>query len=196
MAKKKASLIITYVVYDKKTGRIVHKHRSFDIEKEAYCECDSEEVKNLASMDDFAMSKVTNHDPKNLDVIMIRELPENFSLGISGIYVDIKSRKVIEKPKIQLSSKKKELAGDGRDKSVIEIKVVNNKGKVVKSYNGTVKVSTSRGKLSTKGGLVEIKKGTGKTTLTSVNETIDRVKVTAKCLDGKCLKAGLDLEFV
>ncbi len=196
MAKKEESPIITYVVYDNKTGRIVHIHRSFDVKKEIYCECDLKEVMNLTSMDDFVMSKVTNNDPKHLDVIMTRELPESFSPGISGFLVDIKTKKVIEKPKIQLSSEKTELTGDGKDKSELEIKVVDTDGQVVDSYNGTIKVSTNRGKLSTKRGLVKMKKGMGKTTLTSVNETVDRVKVTAQCLDGKCRKSGLELEFV
>lgn len=38
--------------------------------------------------------------------------------------------------------------------------------------------------------------GVGSITLTSVNETGDRVKLTAQCLEGKCSKAGLDLAFV
>lgn len=196
MEGKEESPVITYVVYDKKTGRIVHTHRSFDVEREVYCECDPQEVKNLTSADNFAMSKVTDNDPNNLDFIMTTELPESYSPGISGFIVDIKSKIVIEKPKIQLSPEKTELAGDGKDNAVIEIKVVNNVGEVVESYNGTVKVSTSRGKLSTKGGLVEMKKGVGKITLTSVNETVDRVKLTAQCLEGRCLKGGLDFEFV
>ena len=196
MAKKEGSPIITYVIYDKRTGRIVHKHRSFDVEKEEYCECDPKVVKGLTSKDYFAMKKVTNNDQKNLDVIMTRELPESFSPGISGFFVDIKSKKVVEKPKLLLSSDQIELVGDGKDKSLIEINVANNEGNVVESYNGTVKVSTSRGKLSSKGGLVKMEKGVGNITIISANETVDRVKVTAKCLDGKCVKAGLDLEFV
>lgn len=196
MTKKEESSIITYVVYDKKIGRIVHTHRRFDVEKEAYCECDPQEVKNLTSKDYFVMSKVTDHDPVNLDVLTTTEIPESFSPGISGFFVDTQSKKIIEKPKTKLSSEKTELIGDGKDKSVIEIKVVNNKGQVVESYSGTIKVSTSRGKLSTKGGLVTMKKGVGSITLISANETVDRVKISAQCLEGKCTKGGLDLEFV
>jgi hypothetical protein len=196
MTKIEKSPEITYLVYDKKTGRIVHRHRSFHIETEAYCECDPQEVKNLTSMDNFAMSKITDHDPKNLDVIMIRNLPEGFSPGISGFIVDTRSKKVLEKPKIKLSSENIKLEGDGKDSTVIEIKVVDEKGQAMKGYHGTVKVSTSRGKLSAKEGLVKIENGIGHITLISANETVDRVKITAQCPDGKCLKGGLDFEFV
>ena len=196
MKKKKEFPIITHIVYDRKTGRIVHKHRSFDIDKRAYKECRPQEVKNLTSTDLFTLSKVTDNDPKNLAVLITRELPEILPKGISGFIVDTKSKKIIEKPKIMLSAEKKELEGDGKDSSIIALKVIDNKGKLLKGFNSTIKVATSRGKLSTKGGVVEIKKGVGKITLTSVNETVDRVKISAQCLKGRCQRAGLDFEFI
>jgi len=192
---KKESSIITYVVFDTKTGKIVHKHSCFDLEKEAYSECDPDEVMKLTAADPFTLSKVTDSDPDNLDILMTRELPEGFSRGI-GYLVDIDSRKIIIKPKIKLSAEKKVLSGDGKDETVIEISIVNQDGRVVGSFNGTIKVSTTRGKLSAKGGLVEVRKGKGNITLTSVNETVDRVKVSAQSLEGKSLRDEIVLEFV
>lgn len=183
-------------MYDKTTGRVVHTHRSFDAEQGTYSECDPQAVKTLTVGDDFAMSKVTDNRAENLDVIMTTDLPENFSPGMSGLLVDLDSKTIVKKPKLTLKAEKMELDGDGQDSTVIEIKVLGDSGAIVDSYNDTVKVSTSRGKLSTKGGLVEMKNGLGSITLTSVNETVDRVKLTAQCLEGKCSKAGLDLAFV
>ena len=86
--------------------------------------------------------------------------------------------------------------GDVNYNTTIEIKVVNNKGKVDDSYEGRIKISTNRGKLSARGGVVKLKKGVGQITLISANETVDRVSIMAQCLEGKCLMGDLDLEFV
>lgn len=193
---EEVSKVITYVVFDKKTGRIVHTHRRFNVEKEAYCECNPKDVMGLIGLDDFILGQVTKNDPKNLDIIMTTEITENGSTRDSGFMVDTKSRKVIEMLRIRLSSEKDELEGDGKDKTIIEIKVVNFEGKIVDSYNGMVKITTNRGKLSARGGLVKLKKGRGEITLISANETVDRVSVMAQCLDGTCVMAHLALEFV
>jgi len=195
--ENKEPTVITYVVYDKNTGRIVHTHRRFDVEKGIYSKCDPQTVKSLTVEDDFAaMSKVTDNQAENLDVIMTTDLPENFSPGISGLLVDLDSKAIVKKPKLTLKAEKMELDGDGEDSTPIEIKVLDDGGAIVENYNGAIKISTSRGKLSTKGGLVEMKNGVGRITLTSVNETVDRVQVTAQCLEDKCSKAGLNLAFV
>ena len=70
------------------------------------------------------------------------------------------------------------------------------RGKIFHPYNGAVKVTTTRGKLSARGGQVEIKKGVGQVILTSVNETVNRVAVTARCLEGNCISSDLELEFM
>ena len=95
-----------------------------------------------------------------------------------------------------LSAGKSELTGDGKDNVEIDVSVVGPDGKTKKSYNGTIKLSPTRGKLSTKGGLVKIKNGKGKAVFTSVNETVGRVSVTALSPAGECQKANLDFEFV
>jgi len=197
MAKiKKRSPVITYAVYDKKTGNIVHMHNSYDAEQDAYSECDPEEVKQLVTEDDFVMLNVTDSDPNNLEVIATNDIPEVLPLRDVGYNVDLKSKKVVEKPKLQLSTKKTQLEGDGKDQSKIDINVMDKRGKVFQGYNGEVKVTTSRGKLSARGGQVQIKKGVGQVGLTSVNETVNRVTVAARCLEGKCISAKLEFEFV
>ena len=193
---EKISEVITYVVFDKKTGRVVHTHRRFDVEKEAYCECDPEDVRGLIGSDDFILGQVTKNDPRNLDVIMTTEITDKGSTRDRGFIVNTKTRKVIEMPILRLTSEKSELEGDGKDRTIIEIEVVNSEGKIAGSYNEIVKITTNRGKLSARGGLVKLKRGRGKITLISANETVDRVSVMAQCLDGTCVMAHLALEFI
>jgi hypothetical protein len=184
-----------HVIYDKQTGRIIHTHRRFNVDDNAYSECEPEEVMDLIRSDDFSLRQATDNDPKNLDIIVTTDLPEDGSFE-HGFLVDTKSKTIIEMPKIALSSEKTELEGDGKDITVIDIKIQDSEGNIVKSYNGTVKVITSRGKLSIKAGLVKLKEGVGTIKLTSVNETVDRVSLVAKCLEGKCGRADLDFEFI
>ena len=188
--------VITYLVFDKKSGAIVLSHQSFDAEKEEYCECSIEQVKTLVADDDIAMSKVTDGDPRNLEVFMTDIFSEHSSPGMSGFLVDVKTKKLVKKPKIELSSERKQLEGDGKDKSSVNIKIVDEKGEVVKGYNGKINVTTSRGKLSAKGGVVELKKGVGKITITSVNETVSQVKMFASSTDSRTIVGSIDFEFI
>lgn len=188
--------VLTYIVYDKKNGAIILSHRSFDCDKEEYCKCSVEYVKTLAEEDDLVISRVTNNDPKNLDVLITDILPENNTPGTSDFLVDVKNKKIIEKPTIELTSKKIQLNGDGKDKSIVSINVVDKKGKTIKDFNGQIKVITSRGKLSAKAGIVELNNGVGEISITSVNETVSQVKVRASSTDDNVLAGGVNLEYV
>lgn len=196
MELKERGDVITYVVYDKVTGRIVHTHRRFDAVEEQYRECDPAEVKNLIVGDSFAMSKVTDGNPANLEVTVSRALGEGFSRGRSGLLFDLKTKAIIPKPRLVLTSDKATLNGDGKDQAKITLQVVDSKGQVEAGFQGQVKVSTSRGKLSTPGGVVQVTRGLANLTLTSVKETVSRVTLEAACLEGKCLKGWLELEFL
>jgi hypothetical protein len=193
---RKKSHMITYVVYDKKTGRILHLHSSYNVAEDIYDECDPEEVKQLVTEDDLAMRSVTDSDPDNLEVLMAYDIPELYPSRDIGYTVDLERKTVVEKPMLQLSAEKTQLRGDGKDQARIEVRVVNKRGKVAEGYNGTVKVITSRGKLSASAGRVNVKRGVGSIELTSVNETVHRVNIRARCLDGKCISTSMNMEFV
>lgn len=127
---------------------------------------------------------------------MTTDIQENYSMESAGFQVDVKSKKLVERPRIQLSSEKTELEGDGKDSMQIKIEIIDGKGKKVADFNGTIKISTNRGKLSERGGIVKMNNGVGKIYLTASNETFDRVNVMAESLDGFCGKGQLGLEFV
>lgn len=188
--------IISHVVYDKKSGKVLHTHSSFDVEKGAYRKCTKKEVLQFVSTDDSTLMRVTDNDPKNLAVVITEDTLESAMPGVGGLMVDKKTKAVIRKPKLRLRSKKMELLGDGEDVTDIDISVLDLTGKIDQSFQGSVKVSTSRGKLSTKGGVVNINKGKGKITLTSANETVSRVKVAVHSPDETCVRDEIILEYL
>ncbi len=142
------------------------------------------------------MRFVTDKAPENLAVIVVKDVDASKLLDTSNLRIDPVSKKLTVKPQLKLSAKKTELIGDGKDSAEIEVAVISPEGKAESTYNGKVKFSTTRGKLSAKGGLVQIKNGKGKVVLTSVNETVDRVSVTAHCVAGDCQKTTLEFEFM
>ena len=57
-------------------------------------------------------------------------------------------------------------------------------------------VTTDRGKLSERGGVMSLVQGRASFTLTSVNETVHKVRVRAESLDGNLERGELVLEFL
>jgi hypothetical protein len=186
---------LLYVVFDAQTGRIVHTHSRFSVESESDVEVDEAEVLAIAREDALTLEKVTDGDMKNLAVLTVRGPAATVALR-GGAMVDVTQKRLVAKPSLQLTTEKTRLEGDGSDSTTIQIAVVDANGRPVARYTGSVKVATSRGKLSTRGGIVELRRGRGEITLTSVAETVDKVTVTATATDGRATPADLDLEFL
>ena len=91
----KKSKVITHVVFDNKTGKVIHTHQRYDVEKEAYCECNPKEILRLIESDDFILKQVSGRDLKNLDVVMTTDMPEQWSSRLSGFLVDTRTKKFI-----------------------------------------------------------------------------------------------------
>jgi hypothetical protein len=197
MMIKQEKPIVSNLVYDNVTGKIVLRRMCFDSDKKEYYRCDPQKLKEEIARNKVVMRKVTDQNPNNLQVVVTTELPENPSTETGNCYrVDPQTKRLVRKSKISLTADKTELEGDGQDITVIHLRVLIDNNAVDTTYNGTIKVATSRGKLSTKGGLVEVKKGVGQLTLTSVNETVDRVHLVATCQEGRCVRGSLDLQFL
>jgi hypothetical protein len=186
---------LLYVVYDAQTGRIIHTHSRFSVESESDVEVDEAEVLAIAREDDLTLEKTTGRDTKNLAVLTVREPAATAALRF-GALVDVEQKRLVAKPSLQLTAEKTRLEGNGSDATTIQIAVVDTNGRPVARYTGPVKVATSRGKLSARGGIVQLTRGRGEITLTSVAETVDKVTVTATATDGRALRADLDLEFL
>ena len=110
--------------------------------------------------------------------------------------VDTATRRLVARPRLVLSTTANQLAGDGQDSADIAIALVNEHGAHVEGAAGAVKVTTERGKLSARGGLVNLVDGRASIILTSTNETVSHVRVTAAPVDRVYASAFLDLEFV
>jgi hypothetical protein len=186
----KNSIPIVYVAFDKRTGRILHRHIRFDVQRDAYVDMPADDILKLLSHDTAVIEALTDHDIANLDVIRA-------PADVGGeVRVDLAKRTVEPIPRLVLKAEKTEIEGDGKDSSRIDIEVRGADDKRVAGAGGTVKVTTTRGRLSTRAGLVEIADGKATITLTSVPETVSMVQVSASSADGAYAGGDIQVEFI
>src|SRR5262249_32965006 len=158
---------IQYVGYDKQTGAIIYTYARLDAEKNQYVEVSTEALKKEIEADPTLVERVTGKSADNLEVIRVDALPSSKRGG--SYMIDPKTQKLVLKPTLQLTADKTQLTGDGADNATLEIQAVDANGKPVRSLEGEVRVTTDRGKLSERGGIVKLAHGYGKLELTSVN---------------------------
>lgn len=195
MNSSASSPSIYYVIFDKKTGRILQRHSSYDIEKQSHVAVPQEELKAMFGKDALLASRATDRDLKNIDFLEIKS--EKDAPSLTGAFtVDVEKRQLVPLPTLAIKADKSELTGDGKDTAVLEIQAVDAEGKLIRTAEAKIKVATTRGKLSEPGGLIQLVRGKAKIELVSVNETVSRVKVSARALDGSCSAGHLTLEFL
>jgi len=185
---------ILYAAYDKVSGKIIHTHWRFSVSENRYVEIPVEELRAMFSNEMEIVEKLSNRDRSNLDFLKIELAHANETLG--PVMVDPVQRTLVPRPKLALTADKREVMGDGKDSVKIDIAAVDSKGKTLPTASGAVKLTTQRGRLSDRGGIVNLVNGRATTTLTSVNETVQRVRVSAASLDGPFTPGYVDLEFV
>ena len=186
---------IQYVAFDRRTGRILHRHSRYSVEANEHVEADENELRAMLLRDSSLLASLTDRDPANLDILKVRPHDAGPAPG-KAMMVDVAHRKLVQKPDLLLTADKREIVGDGHDRATIEIQVVDMHGKRRHTVEDRIKITTSRGKLSSRGGIVDLVEGRATITLTSVNETVDRVRVGAVSLTGACASGYLTLEFV
>jgi len=186
--------VIRYAGYDKATGLIVHTHSLFSVPQNRFVEIPLEDLKARFSKNKEIVAKLSDRDPENLDYVKLE--PTDAGEGSGPVMVDPVQRKLVPRPSLAVSADKSQLAGDGQDSAKIEIAVLDGNGNALTGASGAVTVTTGRGKLSDRGGVVTLVNGRATTTLTSVNETVKRVRVSAASPDGLFLSGHVDLEFV
>jgi hypothetical protein len=113
----------------------------------------------------------------------------------ADLRVDPDTRRLVPLPRLTLTADRRELTGDGEDAVPIGISIVDADGNPLRDRSDTIRVITTRGKLSTQGGFVELRDGVGEITLRSVPETVPVVRVTASSPTGGCVQGTLQLEF-
>lgn len=182
-----------YIVYDKQTGEIVNVHSRFSVTEDKYVEIPTEELRSTLSKDESIVKRLSGGDAGNLDVIAD---PGGGVRSRTGFKVDVRARKLVAKPSLRLKADKSEITGDGEDSVSIEIQAVGEDGKTDLGFDDTLKVTTTRGKLSERGGVIEMRQGKARITLTSVDETVDHVQIVATSMRGSAAPGSVSVEFV
>lgn len=194
------------VIYDKTTGRIFQRHGETRIvEDKAHAPEQPTSAKGhgapvptrfeLAAVlekvgDKRLLGLVTGGDRANLALLEVDP-----GADLQGAMVDLESQRIVPQPALHVTSDKTELDGDGQAVARIRVEA-RDAGGTRSDFSGEVKVTTTRGRLSARGGLVELKAGVAELTLTSANETVARVEVRASCAIAPCAPGRLVLEFV
>jgi hypothetical protein len=197
MAKKSSTegadeAVPTYLIYDARTGAILQRHRSSSAETEAYKECDEKALLKEVQDDEDLLDLVESKK----DIAVIRaDMPERPGAA-RGFRVDPKKRTLVARERIVLTPDKTEIEGDGSDRVQIALHIEDSDGNRTTTFNGDIKVTTTRGKLSARKGIVEVGKGRAEFTLTSVAETADDVTVRAASMDGTLSPAEIRVSFV
>lgn len=178
---------LSYLIYDRDSGRILGSHRSIDGETGAAIPLTPEQVLAgsglLGSGKNLAGAAVIAADADDLN------LP-------NGLRVDPARQALVQRGRIELRADRQEIAGDGKDQAQLTIRVLHADGSLDTSYAGPIKVSTERGRLDAKAGLVEVKGGQGRIALRSVDETLDAVRLRAVDPRQECAPGSCTLAFV
>ena len=116
---------------------------------------------------------------------------------LQGRFVDgkLSGLTFVALPQLRVTVEKDRLNGDGSDTTAIEVQAVDAAGRPVRDLDDEIRVTTQRGKLSELGGLVKLVRGRAKLELTSVDETVHRVRVRAVSLRGRAAAGETVVEF-
>jgi hypothetical protein len=182
---------LSYIVYDKVTGVPIGRHQLFDAVANKYVEADEAEIIALYAGDDAMMQRVTEADAANLAVLKA-SLPD----AQGRMRMRVSKNRLVEQPKLVMFSDKDELEGNGEDSATLTIMLQNDKGKAVAKAKDEVLVTTTRGKLSARGGLLNLQNGRATLTLRSVPETVQVVTVRCELVNGGAEPAEVRLAFV
>jgi hypothetical protein len=181
---------VRYVGYDTTTGRIVHTHAQFSVAENRYVEVPPDQLKAAFAADESITARLSGGDADHLDYLKAAT-----SEPLGSLMVDTANHRLVARPRLALSADRTELAGDGQDSVELAITVTGADGQVIEGAGGSVKVETTRGKLSARGGVLDLAAGRGTVTLTSANETVSQVVVRVSAPGQPYVPAELDLEF-
>lgn len=182
------------VVYDRETGRVLGTHRHYVL-GEAGKGAETVEIDSLGLFqeDQAVLGRVSDKDADRLGVLET-SIPDRPS--VRGYRVRKEKDELEALPRLRLQVDRTELEGDGKDSVEIRIEAITDDAHVDRSFAGRVQVRTSRGKLSSRGGVVELKEGQARIQLTSVAETVDEVVVRVRALDEPAEGDSVSLAFM
>jgi hypothetical protein len=183
-----------YVVFDQTTGAVVGTYGHLSAATgEFHEQTHANVLKHFGEVRRTAKGGKGAAAPA-LGVIEVEAAALAFDSG--GLRVDPKAKRLVPKPRLQLSADRTAIAGDGKDSVEITVTAVDADEKTDAHFAEEVRVTTNHGRLSERGGLVTLRKGVAHITLTSTPETIARVTVTARDEQRLVASGVLDLEFL
>jgi len=174
-----------YVVYRRSTGEILGTHTTI-VQEGVPRSPGEDDVKGV-------LPAFANEVPVKELAYVLAELPDG--VRTSALRVDARGR-VIPKHHLRLTSERAELEGDGKDSIEITIEAVDDNGKRVSDFDGEVQVTTTRGRLSERGGRVHLRKGAGHVRLTTTVETAVGIRVTAVDPTAQLLRDTMTVSFL
>jgi len=177
----------TFVVFDPSKGETIGTYAVYDAATRSYRRPTLEEASS-AFRDILTEKKIDRIDILEADL----------AIGTSSaVYnVDVEGRQLVMKPQIRVQADRTQIQGDGKDSVKIEISVVDQANNLVESFNGDLRVSTSRGRLSAPGGRIKAENGKADITLTSSPETVEHVQVLVRDPLEQCITGSVSLEFL
>lgn len=140
----------TFVVFDPSKGEVIGTYAVYDAETRSYRRPTLEEASN-AFRDLLAERKA--------DKINILEADLPLGTSPARYSIEVQRRQIAIKPRLQVQADRTQIQGDGKDSVEIEISAVDESGNVVESFDGDLRVMTSRGRLSASGGRIKADRG-------------------------------------
>jgi hypothetical protein len=176
-----------YVLFDRVTGRITATHAVYDAGMRGYRTPTVEEARDAFS------GLLQGKNAEQLELIE-SDLPAGGSQV--GYHVDVKRHVIVPNPQFRVHAARQQIQGDGIDSVEVQMSVVDEYNKVVKTVGGDWRVTTTRGRLSAPGGRIKAEHGHATITLTSTSETVDLVVVTVRDPSGQIAPGTLQIEFL
>jgi hypothetical protein len=173
------------VLFDRSTGAVLATHAIFDMTTQSYRAPTQDEAWEMFN------SALGGRSKEQVDVL-VTNLPRD----APACCVDVANRELVPKHALQISAARTELRGDGQDSVAIDIRLVDAAGHLQVNNNANLRVTTTRGRLSSPGGRIQLNQGKASITLTSVAETVAEVIVTVRDEQSCCMPASLSVEFI
>jgi len=176
----------SYVIFDRETGRILGSHQALDPDGNWMPLSDQDVLTSFGLPDD-------PQTRRKVDVVRVDRYGS--SRSHQGYRVDVGRRELAARKRLEVVPATAQLKGDGKSSVELKIQVFDANGKLDEHFSGKVKVTTDRGRLSTEAGVVDVRKGSATISLTSVPETIERVRIRARDIAGDCGMGTAEVEF-
>jgi hypothetical protein len=183
---------VVHLVYDRATGAVLGRYSLYRVGDGGYAELDEESVLTVAREAGLVPDATPSGDV-DVGVLAVADPTEAMA---TDVWVDPGTHRLAARPRLSVTADRSQLEGDGEDSVVVTVSARDGDGRLLDDRTDRVRVSTTRGRLTERGGLVQLRGGTAEITLRSVAETVALVTVAAESLDGRYTRGTLDLEFL